>query len=175
MAVDREEERAVPPLAAAHVTSDDAERLAAHSRDSDFLRTLIEESNRTFFLIDPTTRKLVYISPAFERIWGLPRSVFYDDGDRWYASIHPEDRERCRAEAADRLARPEVSHPPFDYRIFRPDGQMRWVRGNVFQCRHLKTEETLLCGMAEDITTLKLHEQTRDQAQALLGRYATLS
>ena len=69
MAVDREVERAVPPLAAAHVVSDDAERLAAHSLDSDFLRTLIEESNRTFFLIDPTTRKLVYISPAFERIW----------------------------------------------------------------------------------------------------------
>lgn len=168
MAVDREVERAVPPLAAAHVVSDDAERLAAHSLDSDFLRTLIEESNRTFFLIDPTTRQLVYISPAFERIWGLPRSVFYDDGNRWYASIHPEDHDRCRAEAADRLARPEISHPSFDYRIFRPDGQMRWVRGNVFQCRHLKTDETLLCGIAEDITTIKLHEQTRDQAQALL-------
>src|SRR5436190_1084601 len=132
--------------------SDDARRLAGLSLDADFLRMVIEESNRCFFLIEPQANALVYISPAFDRIWGRPREEFYRDPDLWYATIHPDDVERCRKAAELRLAEPSASHPPFEYRIYRPDGSLHWVRGNVFRCQHADRNETLLCGVAEDIT-----------------------
>ena len=63
-----------------------------------------------------------------------------------------------------RLADPSRRHPPFEYRIHRPDGSEHWIRGNVFQCSHAETGETLLCGVAEDITAAKKHEADRAAA-----------
>lgn len=159
--------RTVSSATNGHAT-DDAARLARWSLDADFLRMLIEATDRCFFLIDPETQALVYISPAFDRLWGLSREEFYRDGKRWYTTMHPDDVERCRNEAAFRMQSPEIRQPPFDYRIIRPDGVERWIRGNVFECRSADLGERLLCGIAEDVTEAKRREAERAAAQSAL-------
>lgn len=154
---------------------DDAQRLAGLSLDAEFLRTLIEESGRCFFVIDPITHQLVYISPGFDRIWGRSRDEFYREPTMWYSTIHDDDVDRCRREAAKRMDDPSVSHPPFEYRIRRPDGAEVWIRGNVFQSRHAATGETLLCGIAEDITAAKKNEAERDAEHSALEEDVAIS
>jgi PAS domain S-box-containing protein len=147
---------------------DDAQRLAGLSIDVHFLRTLIEESNRAFFIIDREAQNLLYISPAFDRIFGCDRRELYADGNKWYAMLHRDDVELCRRAVEDRMRNPQISWPAFEYRIHHPELGTRWIAGNVFLCRHGRTGETLLCGIAEDITTRKQFEFVRDRAQAVL-------
>jgi len=149
-------------------STNEALRRSQLSLDADFLRTIIEESNRCFFLIDPESQSLVYISPAFDRLWGRSRDELYRDASAWYRTIHPEDVERCRQAADVRLAGPDGRYPPFEYRIHRPTGEERWIRGNVFQCRNGNSGDALLCGIAEDITAFKRHDAERAAAQAQL-------
>jgi PAS domain S-box-containing protein len=150
------------PSAPAQPPSDE-ERLAQLSLDSLLLRGIIEAGGRAFFLIDMVAGGLAYISPQFERLWGISRELFYADAEYWYRTIHPDDRDHCRSSAAERIENPERSHQPFDYRIYRGDGELRWMRGNVFQTIHPTTGETLLCGIAEDVTSLKYAEVEADR------------
>jgi len=158
----------------------DEERLAHLSLDGQFLRGIIEATGRAFFLIDLPEGTLSYISPQFERLWGISRELFYADAAHWYRTIHPDDREHCARAAAERLEHPERSHSPFDYRIYRGDGELRWIRGNVFRTVHPTTGEMLVCGIAEDVTSLKYAEMEADRRREELeatvaGRTAELS
>src|SRR6266550_4747497 len=38
--------------------------------------------------------KVLYVSPSFERIWGLPVGKLYENPRLWIEAIHPHDRER---------------------------------------------------------------------------------
>jgi PAS domain S-box-containing protein len=141
----------------------DEERLAGLSLDGQFLRGLIEATGRAFFLIDIPDGSLSYISPQFERLWGISRELFYADSMYWYRTIHPDDRAHCERSAAERFEHPEQSLPPFDYRIYRGDGELRWIRGNVFQCLNPSTGLPLVCGIAEDVTAFKYAEMEADR------------
>jgi len=141
----------------------DEDRLAGLSLDGQLLRGIIEATGRAFFLIDIPSGSLSYISPQFERLWGISRELFYGDSTYWYRTIHPEDRARCEQAAAERIENLERPHPPFDYRIYRGDGELRWIRGNVFQCLHPSTGEPLVCGIAEDVTSFKYGEMEAER------------
>lgn len=156
---------AVPPTKNGPAVYGDG-RASLRPLEADFLRALIEATDRCFFLIDSQSYALIYISPAFDRLWGLSRDEFLRDGNRWYETIHPDDVERCRSEAEVRLKLPGASHPTFDYRIFRGDGEQRWIRGNVFECRI--GAERFLCGIAEDVTEAKLLDDERAVLQTTL-------
>jgi PAS domain S-box-containing protein len=143
--------------APAHTLSDE-ERLANLSLDGQFLRGVIEATGRAFFLIDVPNGGLSYISPQFERLWGISRELFYADSNYWYRTIHPDDRAHCERSVTERFEHPEQSHRPFDYRIYRGDGELRWIRGNLFHTLHPSTGDRLVCGIAEDVTSLKYAE-----------------
>jgi PAS domain-containing protein len=38
--------------------------------------------------------KMLYVSPSFERIWGIPLEDLYRNPRLWAQAIHPEDRDR---------------------------------------------------------------------------------
>ena len=89
------------------------------------LREIAENIQEVFWLRDVKSGRFVFVSPAFDGIWGRPRQALLDDPDVWVRSLHPEDRERVLAGSLQSI--------PFggdfaDYRIVRPDGQIRWIR-----------------------------------------------
>ena len=68
-------------------------------------------------------RQVLYVSPSFERIWGLPLEDLYRNPHLWENAIYPEDRERVgrQVRAVDcgrkrRLLRRRVSHPAARWR-----------------------------------------------------------
>jgi PAS domain S-box-containing protein len=120
-------------------------------------RQLAENIHQVFWITTLPLDKLVYVSPAYEEIWGRNRDSLYRNPRSWMDSVHAEDLPRVRA-AAESMARGR----PLDaeYRIVRPDGTLRWIRDRSYPMRAGDGAQ-LACGIAEDITDLKLAEQEK--------------
>ena len=75
------------------------------------------------------TLRTTYISPEIEALTGVSSDHWIQDNLSINTLVHPEDLERVRQSAAavvDRHA--DYAH---EYRIVRPDGQIRWLRNRV--------------------------------------------
>ncbi|HEY2517609.1 MAG TPA: PAS domain S-box protein, partial [Polyangiaceae bacterium] len=57
-------------------------------------RQLAETIHEVFWLADPLKKKLVYVSPAYELIWGRTVESLHASPQGWLDAVHPEDRER---------------------------------------------------------------------------------
>jgi signal transduction histidine kinase/CheY-like chemotaxis protein len=79
--------------------------------------------------------------------------------------VHPEDRERVRAAVPIALGtRSDYAH---EYRIYRPDGSLRWVRDRGSAVRDERGQIVRFVGLAEDITEQHALEDQLRQAQKM--------
>ena len=101
------------------------------------------------WIVDPRTRKLLYMNSAYERIWGRPAAPLYEDLAHWLDGIHPEDKRRV-AEAA--LHADVAGMYRTEYRVIRPDGRLVWIRGRGFPLFDSNGRMRYMAGFAEDIT-----------------------
>ncbi|MBZ5597039.1 MAG: PAS domain S-box protein [Acidobacteriia bacterium] len=132
-------------------------------------RQLAENIHEVFYLRDVPSHRLLYVSLAYEQVWGRPCQSLYAAPESYLDAIHPEDRE-----AAERSF---ASHVPFvhEYRIIRPDGSVRWILDRAFPVRNKKGQVYRLAGIAEDITERKRAEQALQESQATLARVTRIA
>jgi len=118
------------------------------------LRELAENIRDVFWVTTP--HELLYVSPAYEKIWGRSCSSLYEDPASFLESVHPEDRDRVRKAL---IASLEGKAPGYEeYRLVRPDESVRWIRARSFPISEQgKIVRTV--GIAEDVTTLKQAEE----------------
>lgn len=112
-----------------------------------------------FWISRPAERRLVYVSPSYEELWGKPREVLYENFEEWIQSIHQEDRERVLQALEKQFASGVYD---VEYRLVRPDGTVRWIhdRGSLISgAAGLADGE--VAGLAEDITARKEAEIAR--------------
>ncbi|HTW65887.1 MAG TPA: sigma 54-interacting transcriptional regulator [Bryobacteraceae bacterium] len=111
-------------------------------------------------------RKVLYVSPSFERIWGLPLEELYRNPHLWEEAIYPEDRERVRCRFTQWISGAGERYYDVEYRILRPDGATRWVhdRGVLSLDKHGRPAR--INGISADITDRKRAEA--DLQNALL-------
>ena len=127
-------------------------------------RELAENIGEVFWISDPKTHHKLYISPAYEKIWGRTCQSAYDAPHLWLEAVRPEDRGRVL-----RAVQTKQTQGSYDeeYRIIRPDGAERWIRDRAFPVRDAAGVIQRWVGLAEDITgRRKLEEQFR-QAQKM--------
>ncbi len=140
--------------------------LALRESEASF-RQLAETIKEVFWVWDVERKRLKYISPAYEKVWGRPRHEVYDDAGKWVQSIHPEDRERVAGD----FFQPHTDTFQIEYRIVDAGGAVRWIWDRGFPVRDGDTGEVYrVIGLAEDITGRKLMEieleRARDEAEA---------
>jgi len=141
------------------------ESVLALSESEQRFRQLAENIAEVFWMVDPTSKKMLYVSPAYEEIWGRSCESLYRDPLDWADAVHPEDRERVLEAVLHKLDIPGGYDET--YRIVRPDGSLRWVRDRSFPLKDAKGRVYRIVGTAQDITEWrKLEEQFR-QAQKL--------
>jgi PAS domain S-box-containing protein len=126
-------------------------------------RQLVENLNEVFWIND-VDGSSVYVSPAYERIWGRSCESFYAEPKSWRDAIHPEDRPRLEATFAADPALTEDN----TYRIVHADGSIRWIRDRGFPVRNEKGQVMRFAGIAEDITATKCVEEELQQANTQL-------
>ena len=135
-------------------------------------RELAENVREVFFSMDPATGRAQYVSPSYEELFGHSREHAYATPHAWTEGIHPDDRDQTFA--ADRLAAESGVQADAVYRIVRPDGSTRWVRGRSSPVRNANGEIIRVVGIAEDITDLKRTESQSLQSAKMeaVGRLA---
>jgi PAS domain S-box-containing protein len=132
-----------------------AERTLQESEER--FRQLAENIHEAFWITDIEKHEVIYISPAYEVIWGRTCASLYEAPETWLETMRPEDRDRMEL-----VAREKQSKGGYDeeYRIIRPDGAERWIRDRAFPVRDSSGTVTRCVGVAEDITeSKKLQEQ----------------
>lgn len=123
---------------------------------------LADNITDVFWIRSPDMREVQYVSPAFERIWGRAVEVLYADPQKWMEYILPEDRDRVEAAFANLTG--DSASVDLEYRIARPDGEIRWVRSRGFQVRDGAGVLIRLIGIITDTT-----EARRLQAQLMVS------
>jgi diguanylate cyclase (GGDEF)-like protein/PAS domain S-box-containing protein len=135
-------------------------------RDSEErFRQLAENIQEVFWMTDPSKNRMLYVSPAYEKIWGRRCADLYENPTAWLEAIHPDDRERVRQAALTKQISGAYNE---EYRIVRPDGTKRWIQDRAFPILDDTGKPYRITGIAEDITERKLAEdQTRQLSSAV--------
>jgi two-component system sensor histidine kinase/response regulator len=130
------------------------------------LRQIAENVGEGFFLSDASDNSAIYVSPAYEKIWGRPVEKAYDDAQSWLEVVHPEDRERVNA-YVEKHGRGKIEFSQ-EYRIQWPDGSIRWVRDRVYPVKNESGEIHRIVGVTDDITERKKMEEVLRETNARL-------
>lgn len=124
-----------------------------------------------------TSGRVLYVSPAFETVWGRSCQELYANPLILIESVHPEDRLQVM------VARPINGHKPFNqvYRIYQPNGNLRWISAHSFLIKDSAGTTNHLVCIAQDITDQKMIELAlrktleRTREQFALSRKMSLS
>ena len=116
--------------------------------------SLLVSVNAVLWAYDWDSRQVLYVSPAYERIFGRPAGLLLADSKQWRDSIYPDDLEYAERSLAQVLEKGAVEDR--EYRIIDANGQVRWLSDKCFVNRQAQPSERLIIvGIAEDITEKK--------------------
>lgn len=121
---------------------------AALQQSEERFRQLAEHIDEVFWMCSVEGDQILYISPAYEKIWGRSCQSLYENQDAWLQGIHPQDRERVIS-ALKTQVRGDYD---VKYRILRPTGEVRWIHDRAFPIQDETGQIYRLAGIAQDIT-----------------------
>ncbi len=128
-------------------------------------RTLAETTDCAIFV---WREGLVYVNPALSTITGYSRDELLVL-TAWEGIIHPDDRERVRANGRARL-RGESVPRHYEFRIRTKSGEERWVDFTAGTIRY--NGEAAVLGTAFDVTDRKRAEQALRESEENLRTVA---
>lgn len=129
-------------------------------------RQLVECIDEVFFINSQDLSQTLYVSPAYERIWGRSCESLYRAPLSWAEAVHPHDRERLMANLP-RIIQGERTQS--ECRIIRPDGSVRWILCRTFPIFDETGQLLRHAGLAEDITERKQLELALQDSQSKLN------
>ena len=156
------------------ITASKQAREALRESEEKF-RQLAENIDSVFWMTNLDGSQFIYVSPAYEAIWGRPLASVYASPQSWIDAIHPEDRHRVIATRNQELP----GGYEREYRIVRgiskKNTEIRWIRDRSFPIKNEIGEIYRFAGIAEDITKRKLAEQALKSSQHFIQRIADAS
>jgi two-component system cell cycle sensor histidine kinase/response regulator CckA len=137
--------------------------------------------DQAVWVSDAESNRILYLSPVHEQIWGRPLKELYGSRSAWAETIHPDDRTRVLKAAFE-----DQRTGTYDeqYRILRPDGEIRWIRDRAFPILNGQQKLYRIVGIAEDITgrkiageqlEMRVRERTEELAWANLALESEIS
>jgi PAS domain S-box-containing protein len=130
-------------------------------------RQLHQSLGEVLWLTGTDMREVLYVSPAFEQLYGRSIAEFRANPNIWIEAVHPHDRALAANSSAELLKAGQAS---CEYRIRRPDGSERWIADR----KKLIVDEhglvSMIGGIAEDITAIHERNEARNVTQVALER-----
>lgn len=120
------------------------------------LQQILQNIKQVIWIIDLKSNQILYVSPAFEIVWGRSCESLYSDSLTLLKSVHPEDRVKVISASPDDKQK-SLSQT---YRIIRPDGDLRWISTNMFIFYEELKDSSLQVSISQDITFQKKVDQT---------------
>jgi PAS domain S-box-containing protein len=123
---------------------------------------------------DGTTRAAMYWSEEMFRIFGFDPQQGLPMRDQWLQRIHPEDRDRVKRQASDRMFLQKVDSD-VEFRIVLPDGTLKHIHGLAHPVLSLNGELVEVVGTAIDVTERKRAEEKIQQSEKELRQVLELA
>ena len=142
------------------ITDISERKLSSHAlRESEErFRTMADTLPEGIWIGTIEPREVLYVSPSFERIWGLPLKDLYRNPHLWENAIYPEDRERVGCKFAQWISGESAGYYDVEYRILRPDGSTRWVHDRGVLSLDEAGRPYRINGISADVTDRKRAE-----------------
>ena len=130
-----------------------------------FFQQLAEKFRGIFWVFDPETDKMIYVSSGYKEILGRR----WKNINEWQEAIHPDDRNEVK-----QLAPFKRWTDAYDetYRVQRPDGTIRWIRERTFPIQDETGALYRIVGIADDITDFKNIEEASRESE---GRFCQIA
>ncbi|HEY9636194.1 MAG TPA: PAS domain S-box protein [Coleofasciculaceae cyanobacterium] len=140
---------------------------AALGESQQRLDSILSSMEDVVWSTSATTYEVLYLNQATAKIYGRSPQEFFDNPNLWFEVVHPEDYEPVSTFNQSLLEQGSLA---MEYRILRPDGQVRWLydRGRVTYDE--SGMPSRLDGIATDITDRKLAEEMLKLAQFSIDR-----
>lgn len=122
---------------------------------NDMFRQFAENNQSAIVIREIASGKVLYVSPAYENIWGKSCESLYQDPTSWLSSLHPSD---CNRIIQLYTAKAHVGQFSEEYRVISPDGLIRWVWGRCFSVKNARGEIYRIAEIIEDISDRKKAE-----------------
>ncbi|MFO7896152.1 MAG: PAS domain S-box protein [Candidatus Cloacimonadales bacterium] len=121
------------------------------------IRQLTENIEQVFWLTDWKTKKLLYVSPSYEKVFGMNLESAYTDLTSWKKVILADDYERVSLLYAESAK--EEKYVEAEYRILAEDGTIKWIFDRSYPIRDNAGNVYKFVSIAEDITKRKEAEE----------------
>ena len=142
----------------------DLERAEEARRESEErFRQVTENIGEVFWLTDATKSRIIYVSPAYQAVWGRSCESLYAAPQSWLQAVHEGDRDRVAAAVRQQA----TGTYDIEYRINRPDGAIRWIHDRAFRVLDTNGNIYRIAGIAEDVTDRRRLEEQFRQAQKM--------
>ncbi len=125
----------------------------------EIFRQLNENISEVFWMASLDLETMIFISPAYEKVWGRTCKSLYENPKSFVDAIHPDDLENTVALITE--ARRRQANFSLEFRVIRPDGSMRWIHARGFPVKDSRGHVYRIAGIAEDITELKESMDTK--------------
>lgn len=147
-----------------------AERTSEILLEREKLSQIAQALEEVVWLTNHDLTEVIYVSPAYERIWGLTCEGLYKSPDDWTRALHPAERDQVVREVQKVLAGGGAT----EFRILRPDGTQRWVRHTGFPIKDGSGKIVRVAGSTVDITKERQLQAQYLQSQKLdaIGKLA---
>lgn len=107
----------------------------------ELLRQLAERMDEVLWVADADRQRVLYVNPAYERVWLESRDSLYERPAPFLEAVYPAEWERAAERGVDRR-----------FCLTRADGSERWVWARSFPIPDASGRVTRIAGVAEDIT-----------------------
>ncbi|HXF61976.1 MAG TPA: response regulator [Caldilineaceae bacterium] len=145
-------------------------RAEAERRENEMrFRQLAEHIDQVFWLQSVDSGEILYVSPAYERIWGRSCASLYADPSTLVQAIVPEDRGRL--EAAQEALR-EGRSVEVEFRVRRAGDAAPgpiWVWAQLFPIYDEQGRLYRTAGLARDVTERRRTEEHLTQQERLIA------
>lgn len=122
-------------------------------------RQITENIRQVFWVGTSDWNNVMYISPAYQEVWGRSCESLYANPLDWLDAVVEEDCKKVIDSITIKSTGnfSDVAFP--EYRIRRPDGSERWIYARAFPIYDADGKIYRIAGIAEDITQRKQNEE----------------
>jgi PAS domain S-box-containing protein len=151
----------------------DVENARSEVRDSEArFQRLASSVREILWFADVAPLRIRFVNQAFEQITGIPGERLYTEPEAWLECVHPEDKPAMLAARSWWVGLEVGAVFQHEYRIVRPDGEIRWLRARRVISSKSVEGRTQLSGISEDITDQKLAEAALRRSEELFRQLA---
>ena len=107
------------------------------------------------YIVDANYQKQYYVSPNFEKIWGLPVSSFYENMSYWHDTVETNDRVRVVSVMNNQFEHGEIPLNNELYRIFNRERDFQWLKSRSFPLYNKRNQCIAIVGIIEVLSQEK--------------------